>query len=77
MANMSYCRFRNTLIDLRDCINALYDRNIESNEEKEKAKIMLEEIARFLIDEYLVDVDKDCEVFINYQYIDELIAECE
>jgi hypothetical protein len=25
MANMSYCRFRNTLIDLRDCFGALED----------------------------------------------------
>ena len=23
MANMSYCRFRNTRIDLEDCVNAL------------------------------------------------------
>lgn len=23
MANMSYCRFRNTLADLKDCINTL------------------------------------------------------
>lgn len=23
MANMSYCRFRNTLADLKDCVNAL------------------------------------------------------
>lgn len=25
MANMSYCRFQNTLRDLRDCANALED----------------------------------------------------
>jgi len=23
MANMSYCRFRNTFLDLQDCVNAL------------------------------------------------------
>ncbi len=76
MANMSYCRFHNTLIDLRDCINALYDRDIESEEEKRKAEIMLEEIARLLIDEYLVDVDENDEVFINYRHIHELVDEC-
>ena len=25
MANMSYCRFHNTNLDMRDCIDALYD----------------------------------------------------
>ena len=39
MANMSYCRFRNTLADLRDCYNALDDEGIEnlSHEEKRAA----------------------------------------
>jgi hypothetical protein len=25
MANMSYCRFQNTVIDLQDCVNVLED----------------------------------------------------
>lgn len=25
MANMSYCKFENTVIDMRDCINTLHD----------------------------------------------------
>lgn len=25
MSNMSYCKFRNTLPDLQDCANTLYD----------------------------------------------------
>ena len=25
MANMSYCRFHNTLLDLEDCLDAIYD----------------------------------------------------
>ena len=32
MANMGYCRFRNTLQDLRDCYDHLHD-EIEDNEE--------------------------------------------
>lgn len=40
MANMSYCRFENTLNDLRDCLNALQDDGfdcIESKREREAA----------------------------------------
>ena len=41
MANMSYCRFRNTLTDLRDCIAALrYEdgfATIESRDERDAA----------------------------------------
>ena len=28
MSNMSYCRFENTLNDMRDCLNALHDEEI-------------------------------------------------
>lgn len=38
MANMSYCRFTNTLQDLRDCVQALedVDGNIDEIESKEE-----------------------------------------
>lgn len=48
MANMSYCRFHNTLSDLYDCVNALEDfldndeNVISSNEERRKAKKLIE-----------------------------------
>ena len=48
MANMSYCRFRNTKIDLADCVNTLEDFVNEetefdlSPEEKNAAKYMYE-----------------------------------
>ena len=47
MANMSYCRFYNTLIDLADCNDALIDfldndRNvITSDEERRKARQLI------------------------------------
>ena len=28
MANMSYCRYENTSKDLRDCVNALYEADV-------------------------------------------------
>jgi len=45
MANMIYCRFQNTLVDLQDCAENLED--LSDNEEEEKAakrmiKLMIE-----------------------------------
>ena len=48
MANMSYCRFHNTLNDLYDCENALEDfldngeNVISSDEERRKAEKLIE-----------------------------------
>ena len=48
MANMSYCRFHNTLTDLFDCENALDDfldndeNVISSEEERRKAKRLIQ-----------------------------------
>ena len=42
MGNMGYCRFRNTLSDLRDCHEHLWDEELSSDEEKaRRALIML------------------------------------
>lgn len=57
MANMSYCRFRNTLSDLNDCESALdgfinNDENtIESEEERKKAKQLIT-LCKFIADNY-------------------------
>ena len=40
MANMSYCRFQNTLGDLRDCYEAMEDMDLSEDEEKAKARII-------------------------------------
>jgi SepF-like predicted cell division protein (DUF552 family) len=46
MSNMSYCRFRNTLSDLRDCGDALEDIDGDlselSEEEADAAKRLIE-----------------------------------
>ena len=44
MSNMSYCRFRNTLHDLRDCILNIEDTEL-SDEEAEARYRMIKEIA--------------------------------
>ena len=52
MANMSYCRFRNTLDDLMDCVTALdgvvYDNESISENEWKCAKRMKEWCERFI-----------------------------
>jgi hypothetical protein len=76
MSNMSYCRFENTLNDLRECFEALQNRDIESVREKKKARALLEEMAEFLVNEDLINTDEYDEVNINYEGMDELIEEC-
>ena len=70
MANMSYCRFHNTLIDVEDCVLSLENREISSQEEKKKAKKLLKKFLEFCADEGIIeDFDED--------RIDEIVNECE
>jgi len=48
MSNASYCRFRNTLEDLRDC----YDNWEVHNEEEKKAQKRLLELCHKIIEDY-------------------------
>jgi hypothetical protein len=55
MANMSHCRFRNTLIDLRDCRDALSEINDwekELSPEEAKAARRLFTLCRELAQDY-------------------------
>ena len=57
MANMSYCRFHNTLSDLNDCESALNsfinedENTISSAEERSKAKKLIE-LCKHIVDNY-------------------------
>ena len=57
MANMSYCRFHNTLSDLNDCESALNafinddENTIESKEERHKAKKLIE-LCQYIAENY-------------------------
>ena len=69
MANMSYCRFTNTLTDLYDCQNALEDfinndeNVISSDEERRKAKKLIE-VCREIADSFEEsDIDRQAEMF--------------
>lgn len=64
MANMSYCRFNNTLSDLEDCREALENQNISSLAEKRKAKRLLKvcrEIADNFDEDYIDSIHTDDE----------------
>ena len=56
MANMSYCRFRNTNLDIRDCIDALYDEGELSDDEFKACKSMFENVLEFLEDNNICEV---------------------
>ena len=63
MANMSYCRFRNTLNDLRDCEANFY--NINSMEELVAAKRLLklcQQIVNAVDEEDLVLEEEDVDI---------------
>lgn len=47
MSNMSYCRFHNTLTDLKDCLKAISYQTIESKSENMDAKRMFETFLEF------------------------------
>lgn len=57
MANMSYCRFYNTLSDLNDCESALNsfinedENTISSTEERSEAKKLIE-LCKYIADNY-------------------------
>jgi hypothetical protein len=51
MSNMSYCRFQNTLKDLSDCHNALWEGE-ELSEEEENAKKRLIKLCKEIIEEF-------------------------
>ena len=51
MSNMSYCRFENTLSDLRDCYDNMRDPDDLSKEEKRARKDMID-LCKDIVAEY-------------------------
>lgn len=53
MANMSYCRFENTLADLADCLRALHRKEYNKlNSYEQKAAIELIAMCKEISDDY-------------------------
>lgn len=59
MANMSYCRFRNTYNDMMDCLDAIYDNEALSDDEFIACQNVFEKILEFLEDYDICEVDYD------------------
>lgn len=59
MANMSYCRFRNTNMDMIDCIDALYDGEELSDDEAIACKDMFENVLEFFEEHDVCEVNWD------------------
>lgn len=60
MANMSYCRFRNTKIDMMDCINALDDYESLDYEEYKSCVAMFRMVADYMWQEGLIgEIDEE------------------
>lgn len=55
MGNMSYCRFRNTLEDLRDCYNNMDDTDLSEDERKARNKLI--QLCVNLADDYRDELD--------------------
>ena len=72
MANMSYCRFHNTSLDLDDCIEALRYEGELSKSEHMEFRNMFANIIQFLIDEDIVR-DEDGELDVRLEdYFDSI-----
>lgn len=56
MANMSYCRFRNTVNDLRDCVESMTERLCE---EENDARRDLVRLCVRVLDEVGIELDPD------------------
>ena len=59
MANMSYCRFHNTNLDMNDCIYALHDGEELSDDEFNACRDMFENVLEFLESNDVCEVDWD------------------
>ena len=59
MANMSYCRFHNTNMDVDDCIEALYEGTKLSDDEFIACKNMFENVLEFFEEHDVCEVDWD------------------
>ena len=55
MANMGYCRFENTLEDLRDCADHIND-NLEDSEDEERARKRLVAMCDQIVGEFMYEV---------------------
>lgn len=60
MANMSYCRFHNTRLDLEDCIEALRNEERLSSDEAKAGRHLFDDFLSFCKEQGIIeDYDQD------------------
>lgn len=57
MANMSYCRFRNTLSDFKDCVEHFMDKDLDAEEHNARRFLVLEMLD--VLSELGVEIESD------------------
>lgn len=55
MANMSYCRFQNTRLDMEDCLDALREEKPLSRDEANAGRWMIGDILAYCRDNGIID----------------------
>lgn len=55
MANMSYCRFHNTRLDVQDCLEALQEEEPLSKDEASAGRWMFDDILSFCRENGIID----------------------
>lgn len=55
MANMSYCRFHNTRLDLEDCIEALRNGECLSADEARAGRNLFDDFLSFCVEQGIID----------------------
>lgn len=57
MSNMSYCRFRNTLLDLTDCYENFHEDEGELSKEERSARRKIVELCIDIVNDFGDDVE--------------------
>ncbi len=65
MANMSYCRFQNTVSDLRDCVINMDDGDLSFDEARARRRLI--ELCVRIADDYRDDLDEDLPSRAEYE----------
>lgn len=58
MPNMSYCRFHNTNLDVRDCLDAIRDGEALSDSEMDCCKELFRQFMDFCYEARIIDSDE-------------------
>lgn len=71
MANMSYCRWHNTNMDVADCLEAFWDNKEMSKDEMYSAKWMMERVCEFLYDNEVIEEYNLAPLFEEFERLNE------